>query len=456
MEIGSEEILETIRMVELQNLDIRAVTISINLLDCSHSDIKDLQSKITQKIVKYAKSLVKVCQEIESIYGIPIVNERIAVTPISLVGASCNVKNYVPIAKTLDEAAKKVGVDFIGGFSALVEKGLTKSDLKLIDSIPEALASTDFVCSSVNVAATKVGINMDAVIRMGRIIKETAELTAKNNGIGCAKLGVFANLPGDVPFMPGAIHGVGQSECVINVGVSGPGVVKSVLGKMADANLNEMAEVIKKTSFKITRMGELVGREVAEKLKVEFGSVDLSLAPTTKVGDSIAQILELMGLEVCGTHGTTAALALLTDAVKKGGAMASSSIGGFSGAFIPVCEDRGMVEAVRKGAIGLDKLEAMTSVCAVGLDMVVVPGNSSEETISAIIADEMVIGVINNKTTGVRIIPAPGKKAGEKVKFVGHKGLLGEGIVMPVNKYGAKKFIQRGGKIPAPLRSLGN
>ena len=456
MEISSEEILETIKMVEMQNLDIRAVTMSINLLDCSHPNIKVLEDKIKQKIIKYSKNLVKVCQELESIYGIPIVNERIAVTPISLIAAGCNVKDYVPIAKTLDETAKDTGVDFIGGFSALVEKGFTKSDLKLIGSIPEALAATDFVCSAVNVATTKIGINMDAIAKMGKVIKETARLTAKNDSIGCTKLGVFANLPPDVPFMPGAIHGVGQPDCVINIGVSGPGVVKSVLEKMKDASLGEIAEAIKKTSFKITRMGELIGREVAEKLKVEFGSVDLSLSPTTKVGDSIARILELIGLEVCGTHGTTAALALLTDAVKKGGAMASSSIGGYSGAFIPVCEDIGMIEAVRKKALSLDKLEAMTSVCAVGLDMVVVPGDTPAETISAIIADEMAIGMVNNKTTGVRIIPAFGKKAGEKVKFAGHQGLLGEGIVMPVNKYGSKKFIQRGGRIPAPLRSLTN
>jgi len=456
MEISSEEILETIKMVEMQNLDIRAVTMSINLLDCSHPDLKVLKNKIKQKIIKHSRNLVKVCQELESIYGIPIVNERIAVTPVSLIAAGCNAKNYIPIAKTLDETAKDTGVDFIGGFSALVEKGFTKSDLKLIDSIPEALAATDFLCSAINVATTKVGINMDAVAKMGKVIKETARLTAKNDSIGCARLGAFANLPPDVPFMPGAIHGVGQPDCVINIGVSGPGVVKSVLEKMKDASLGEIAEAIKKTSFKITRMGELIGREVAQKLKVEFGCLDLSLSPTTKIGDSIALILELIGLEVCGTHGTTAALALLTDAVKKGGAMASSSIGGYSGAFIPVCEDNEMIEAVRKKALSLDKLEAMTSVCAVGLDMVVVPGDTPAETISAIIADEMAIGMVNNKTTGVRIIPAFGKKAGEKVKFAGHQGLLGEGIVMPVNRYGAKKFIQRGGRIPAPLQSLTN
>lgn len=456
MSISSEEILETIKMVEMEGLDIRAVTMSISLQECCHPDLKTLKKRIKNKIATSAGRLVAVCKEIESIYGIPIVNKRVSVTPISFIAASCETDTYIPLAQSLDEAAKEIGVDFIGGFSALVHKGFTRSDLKLIDSIPKALARTDFVCSAVNVASTKTGINMDAIIKMGEIIKETAELTAREDAIGCVRLATFANIPEDAPFMPASYHGFGQPECVINVGISGPGVVRAVLEKMKDADLGEIAEAIKKTSFKIARMGELVGREVSEKLGVEFGIIDLSLAPTTKVGDSVAQIMELMGLEVCGTHGTTSALALLTDAVKKGGAMASSYVGGFSGAFIPVCEDRKMVEAVKKGAIGLDKLEAMTSVCAVGLDMIVVPGDTPVETISAIIADEMAIGVINNKAAGVRIAPVPGKKAGDKVRFGGHKGLLGEGIVMAINKYSSKKFIRRGGGIPAPLSSLTN
>jgi len=453
---SSDEVLETIRMIEMEGLDIRTVTLAISLQDCAHSSLTVVQKKMRHKILSVASGLIEVCNEVQARYGVPIINKRVAVTPVSVVAASILAPSYVPIAHTLEAAAREIGVDFIGGFSALVHKGFTRSDLKLLQSIPEALATTDYVMSAVNVASTRTGINMDAVIRMGHVVKETAQRTVDRDAIGCARLAAFANLPEDVPFMPGAIHGFGQPEAVINVGVSGPGVIRSVLQKLGDVDLGQIAEEIKRTSFKITRVGELVGREVATLLGVEFGIVDLSLAPTTEVGDSVAHILELMGLERCGTHGTTAALALLTDAVKKGGAMASSYVGGFSGAFIPVSEDAGMIEAVSKGTLTLDKLEAMTSVCAVGLDMIIVPGDTPPETISAIIADEMSIGVMNHKTTSVRIAPAPGKRAGDAVRFEGHKGLLGEGIVMPVHPESSARFIRRGGHIPSPITSLSN
>jgi uncharacterized protein (UPF0210 family) len=405
------------------------------------------------KITRCAKNLVKVGEDIEREFGIPIINKRISVTPISIIAESSDEEDYVRFAETLDKAADSVGVNFIGGFSALVHKGYTKGDKKLINSIPEALSTTKKVCSSVNVASTKSGINMDCVKEMGHIIKKAAELTSDSGGIACAKLVVFANVPEDNPFMAGAFHGVGEAECVINVGVSGPGVVKCALEKVRDADFEAVSETIKKTAFKITRMGQLVAREASKRLGVSFGIVDLSLAPTPAMGDSVAHILEEMGIEKCGAHGTTAALALLNDAVKKGGVMASSFVGGLSGAFIPVSEDAGMIDAVQKGALSIDKLEAMTCVCSVGLDMIVVPGSTSAETISAIIADEAAIGVVNNKTTAVRIIPAPGKKVGDMVEF---GGLLGKGPVMKLSDYSSEAFINRGGRIPAPLHSLRN
>jgi len=447
------EIIETIKMIQEENLDIRTITMGISLRDCASSSAKESREKIYNKITRLAANLVKVGEDIEKEYGIPIVNKRISVTPISLVAESSDEENYVKFAETLDRAADAVGVNFIGGFSALIQKGYTVGDRKLIASIPEALSSTKKVCSSVNLASTKAGINMDAVREMGHIIKKAAHLSADNGGLACAKLVVFANVPEDNPFMAGAFHGVGEPECVINVGVSGPGVVKSALEKVRGADFETVSETIKKTAFKITRMGQLVAREASRRLGVSFGIVDLSLAPTPTIGDSVAHILEEMGLEKCGTHGTTAALALLNDAVKKGGTMASSSVGGLSGAFIPVSEDAGMIDAVMKGALTIEKLEAMTCVCSVGLDMIVVPGDTSAETISAIIADESAIGVINNKTTAVRIIPAPGKKVGDVVEF---GGLLGSGPVMKVNNFSSKDFINRGGRIPAPLNSLRN
>ncbi len=453
MLINPNEILETIRMVKMEHLDIRTVTMGISLRDCSHPDIDIFNENIYEKITANAKNLVRTTEEIQNLYGIPIINKRISVTPIAIAAESCETPDFVSVARTLDEAAKETGVDFIGGFSALVHKGATKGDLKLINSIPEALASTEKVCSSVNVATTKAGINMDAVGLMGNIIKKSAELTADRDGIGCAKLVVFANAPEDNPFMAGAFHGIGEPECVINVGVSGPGVVNAALRDLKNPNLTEISETIKKTAFKITRMGEMVGKEVSRRLDVEFGILDLSLAPTPEIGDSVAAILEAMGLERCGTHGTTAALALLNDAVKKGGAMASSSVGGLSGAFIPVSEDAGMIEAVNVGALSLEKLEAMTCVCSVGLDMIAVPGDTPACTLSAIIADEMAIGMINKKTTAVRIIPAPGKKVGDSVEF---GGLLGMAPVMPVSKFSSETFVKRGGRIPAPIQSLTN
>lgn len=447
------EILETIKMIHEENLDIRTITMGISLRDCCHQDGDACRQRVYDKITRYANNLVKVGQDIEKEYGIPIINKRISVTPISMVAESCADEDYVKFAETLDKAADMLGVNFIGGFSALVHKGYTPGDKKLINSIPEALATTKRVCSSVNVATTKAGINMDAVEQMGRVIKQAAELTANAGGLACAKLVVFANAPEDNPFMAGAFHGIGEPDCVINVGVSGPGVVKCALEKVKGEDFSTVADVIKKTAFKITRMGQLVAQEASKRLNVPFGIVDLSLAPTPAVGDSVAYILEEMGLEKCGTHGTIAALALLNDAVKKGGIMASSHVGGLSGAFIPVSEDAGMIDAVIKGALSIEKLEAMTCVCSVGLDMVVVPGDTTAETISAIIADEMAIGVVNNKTTAVRIIPAPGKKAGELVEF---GGLLGTGPVMGLNKYSSSEFIKRGGRIPAPIISLRN
>lgn len=445
--------METIKMIEKDKLDIRTITMGISLLDCCDSSGKEARRKIYDKITYLAEKLVKVGEEIELEYGIPIINKRISVTPISLVAQASEDTNYIAYAKTLDEAAATVGVDFIGGFSALVEKGYSKGDKILIESIPEALAVTERVCSSINVGSTKSGINMDAVKDMGRIIKKTAYLTREKDSIGCAKLVVFANAVQDNPFMAGAFHGVGEAECIINVGISGPGVVKSALENVKGESFDTVAETIKKTAFKITRAGQLVAHEASSRLGVPFGIVDLSLAPTPAIGDSIGRILEEMGLESCGCHGTTAALALLNDAVKKGGIMASSHVGGLSGAFIPVSEDEGMIDAVQKGSLTLEKLEAMTCVCSVGLDMVAIPGDTPEATISAIIADEAAIGVINNKTTGVRIIPVYGKTLGDTAEF---GGLLGTAPIMSTSKFSSTDFINRGGRIPAPVHSFKN
>lgn len=453
MFIHPEEIMETIQMISSMNLDIRTVTMGINLRDCTHPDIETFNDNIYRKMTHCANKLVDVADEVEQLYGVPIINKRISVTPIATIAETFTQEEIVSIAKTLDRAANDIGVDFIGGFTALVHKGMTAGDRRLINAIPESLAVTEKVCSSVNVATTKAGINMNAVNLMGKVIKETADLTKDRQGIGCAKLVVFANAPEDNPFMAGAFHGVGEADCVINVGVSGPGVVNSAIRDLDNPDLGEIAECIKKTAFKITRMGEMTGREVSRRLEADFGVVDLSLAPTPEVGDSVAAILEAMGLESCGTHGTTAALALLNDAVKKGGAMASSSVGGLSGAFIPVSEDAGMIEAVKRGSLKLDKLEAMTSVCSVGLDMIAVPGDTSSSTISAIMADEMAIGMINRKTTAVRIIPAPGKKTGDMVEY---GGLLGSCPVMPVHKFSSEEFVKKAGRIPAPIQALTN
>ena len=451
--INRMEILETIRMVQAENLDVRTITMGISLRDCCHSDPKTTARKIYDKICQKAENLVTVGESIGRDFAIPIVNKRISVTPIAIVAESCETDDYAIFAKALDDAAKNVGVNFIGGFSALVHKGTTKGDAKLIKSIPQALAETDNVCSSVNIGTTKAGINMDAVLEMGQVIKNTAELTKEEDGLGCAKLVVFCNVPEDNPFMAGAFHGIGEPETVINMGVSGPGVVLSAIKGHEDLSIGEIANIIKKTAFKITRTGELVGKEASKRLNVPFGIVDLSLAPTPAVGDSVADILEAMGLEKCGCPGTTAALAILNDAVKKGGSMASSHVGGLSGAFIPVSEDAGMISATEAGCLTLEKLEAMTAVCSVGLDMITVPGDTSAETIAAIIADEAAIGMINNKTTAVRIIPAPGKKEGEQVEF---GGLLGYGPVMAVNQWKPDVFVRRGGRIPAPIKSLNN
>lgn len=446
-------IFETVRMIEEENLDIRTITMGISLLDCIDSDGEKARQKIYDKITIKAKDLVSVGKAIEMEYGIPIINKRISVTPISLIAGASSDKDYVAYAKTLDAAAKEVGVNFIGGFSALVEKGYHKGDEILLRSIPRALAETERVCSSVNIGSTKAGINMDAVRDMGEIIKETAELTADTQGLGCAKLVVFANAVDDNPFMAGAFHGVGEADCVINVGISGPGVVKRALEKVKGEPFDVIAETVKKTAFKITRMGQLVGQVAAERLNVPFGIVDLSLAPTPAIGDSVGRILEEMGLERVGTHGTTAALALLNDAVKKGGVMACGHVGGLSGAFIPVSEDEAMIEAVEVGALNIEKLEAMTAICSVGLDMVAVPGETTAATLSAIIADEAAIGMSNHKTTAVRIIPAPGSKVGDRIEL---GGLLGTAPVMAVNPFGSEEFIQRGGRIPAPLHSFKN
>ena len=448
-----QEILETIKMVQEEHLDIRTITMGISIRDCAHENPKIATQKIYDKITRLARRLVPVGEELEREFGIPIVNKRISVTPIALVAEASKTDDYFMFAETLDKAAAEVGVNFIGGFSALVHKGFTSGDLYLINSIPQALSATERVCASVNVATSKAGINMDAVHRMGEVIKETALLSADRDGLGCAKLVVFANVPEDNPFMAGAFHGVGEPDCVINTGVSGPGVVKRAVEKSQDSDFGTLAEIIKKTAFKITRMGELIGREAAARLNAPFGIVDVSLAPTPAIGDSVAEILEAMGLERCGAHGTTAALALLNDAVKKGGLMASSYVGGLSGAFIPVSEDEGMIRAVEAGALSLDKLEAMTCVCSVGLDMIAVPGETSAETIAAIIADEAAIGVINHKTTAVRIIPAPGKGVGDYVEF---GGLLGRAPVMSTSSFSSALFVLRGGRIPAPLHSLKN
>lgn len=449
----TNQILETIRMIEEEKLDIRTITMGISLLDCIDSDGEKARQKIYDKVTRLAQNLVKTGEDIENEFGIPIIHKRISVTPISLVAGASADGDYVAYARTLDKAAKSTGVNFIGGYSALVQKGYTSGDYGLIQSIPEALAETELVCSSVNVGSTRSGINMDAVGEMGRIVKKTAERTADEQGLGCAKLVIFANAVEDNPFMAGAFHGIGEADCIINVGVSGPGVVKRALEKVKGETFDVVSETIKKIAFKITRMGQLVGHEASTRLGVPFGIVDLSLAPTPAVGDSVARILEEMGLESAGAHGTTAALALLNDAVKKGGVMACSHVGGLSGAFIPVSEDAGMIEAVEAGALNIQKLEAMTAVCSVGLDMIAIPGDTPAETISAMIADEAAIGVINNKTTAVRVIPAPGKKVGDNVAF---GGLLGHAPVMEVNSHSAAAFIARGGRIPAPIHSFKN
>ncbi len=451
--INRIEILETNRMIQEQQLDVRTITMGISLLDCADSNIDVFNQNIFNKITTYAKDLVKVGEELERELGIPIVNKRISVTPIAIVAASCDTDSYVSIAQTLDRAAKEVGVDFIGGFSALVQKGTTPADEKLIRSLPEALAKTDKVCASINLASTKSGMNMDAIKDMGQIILDCAEHTKDNDSLGCAKLVVFCNSVEDNPFMAGAYHGVGEGDVVINVGISGPGVVRSALVEARDLDFEGLCETIKQTAFKITRVGQLVAQEASSRLNVPFGIIDLSLAPTPAVGDSIADIFREMGLEEAGAPGTTAALALLNDNVKKGGVMASSYVGGLSGAFIPISEDQGMIEAVQRGALTLEKLEAMTCVCSVGLDMVAIPGDTKASTISGIIADECAIGMINQKTTAVRIIPVHGKKVGEIVEF---GGLLGYAPIMPTNNFGNEKFINRGGRIPAPIHSFKN
>ena len=450
---NTADILETISMIREENLDIRTITMGISLLDCATDDPKRLCDKIYDKITRTAERIVPVGEAIEKEYGIPIINKRVSVTPISLVGGELKPGDYLEVAKTLDRAAKTLGINFIGGFGALVHKGMTRKDENLLSIIPEALTETDFVCSSVNVATTKAGINMDAVKKMGEIIKRTAYLTRDKDSLGCAKFVVFANVPEDNPFMAGAFHGVGEGEAVVSVGVSGPGVVASAIKRAGNCNFSELADIIKKTAFKITRVGQLVAYEASRRLNVPFGIVDLSLAPTPAIGDSVAHILENMGLEKCGAHGTTAALALLNDAVKKGGVMASSHVGGLSGAFIPVSEDAGMIDAVKCGSLSIEKLEAMTAVCSVGLDMIVIPGDTTAEVIDAIIADEISIGVANTKTTAVRVIPAFGKKVGEIVNF---GGLLGYAPVIKLNEASPAIFVNRGGRIPAPIHSLKN
>ena len=453
--ININEVIETNKMIEKENLDVRTITMGISLLDCISEDVDKVCSNIYKKITTLAKDLVSVGKDIEREYAIPIVNKRISVTPIAIIGASCchSIDDYVKIAKTLDEAAQKVGVNFLGGFSALPAKGMTKSEELLIRSIPKALSETENVCASVNLGSTKTGINMDAVALMGRIIKETAFLTKDRDSIGCAKLVVFCNAPDDNPFMAGAFHGVTETDNVINVGLSGPGVIKYALESVKGKDFGVLSDTIKKTAFKITRLGQLVAQEASRRLSVPYGIVDLSLAPTPAVGDSIAEILECMGLEKVGAPGTTAALALLNDQVKKGGIMASSYVGGLSGAFIPVSEDKGMIEGVECGSLTLEKLEAMTCVCSVGLDMIAIPGKTTASTISGIIADEMAIGMINQKTTAVRIIPVEGKDVGESAEF---GGLLGYAPIMKVNEFSSEEFIKRGGRIPAPVHSFKN
>jgi hypothetical protein len=452
--INEQNILETINMIKLYNLDIRTVTLALSLRDCISEDIDRVCENIYNKIKKYAQNLVEYADELADEYSIPIINKRIAVTPISLIGESCKNPDYIKIAKTLDKAAKEVGVNFVGGFSALVEKGCTKGDTLLIESIPEALAQTERVCSSINLASSKAGINMDAVLKMSEIIKKSAELTKDRDGIGAAKLVVFCNVPSDNPFMAGAFCGIGEPECALNVGVSGPGVVRAAVEALPkNADMSELANKIKEIAFKITSTGELVGRKLAKRLDIPFGVIDLSLAPTPAPGDSVAGIFQAMGLEHAGAHGTTAALAMLNDAVKKGGIMASSHVGGLSGAFIPVSEDAGMIEAAEKGYLTFNKLEAMTSVCSVGLDMIAIPGKTPADTIAGIIADEMAIGMINKKTTAVRIIPAYGKNVGDRISY---GGLLGEAPIIPVKELSSTNFVQRGGRIPAPVHSLNN
>lgn len=452
--IDKNSILETINMIKLHNLDIRTVTLALSLRDCVSEDVDRVCENIYNKIKKYAKNLVEYANELENDYSIPIINKRIAVTPISMIGEACTNPDYVKIAKTLDKAAREVGVNFIGGFSALVEKGFTKGDTLLMESIPEALAQTECLCSSINLATSKAGINMDAVLKMAETVKKAAELTKDRDCIGAAKLVCFCNSASDNPFMAGAFCGVGEPECALNVGVSGPGVVRAAIEELGfDADMSELANTIKKIAYKITTTGELVGRKLAKKLDIPFGVIDLSLAPTPAEGDSVAGIFQAMGLEHAGAHGTTAALAMLNDAVKKGGIMASSHVGGLSGAFIPVSEDAGMIEAATLGHLTFDKLEAMTSVCSVGLDMIAIPGDTPVDTIAGMIADEMAIGMINKKTTAVRVIPVIGKGVGDKIYY---GGLLGEAPVIPVNKLSSTKFVRRGGRIPAPIHSLNN
>ena len=451
--INSLDILETINMIDNENLDVRTITMGISLLDCIDDDIDRACTKLYDKICRYAGDLVKTGEDISKDYGIPIINKRIAVTPVAMLAAACPTMNPVKFAQALDRAAHTIGVNFVGGYSALVHKGFAPGDYALIESIPEALSITERVCSSVNIGSTKAGINMDAVAKMGHVIRRTAELTADRDCIGAAKLVVFCNAPEDNPFMAGAFHGPGEPDCVINVGVSGPGVVRAALAKAGDCNITEVADIVKRTAFKITRTGMLVAREASKRLSVPFGIVDLSLAPTPAIGDSVAHILEEMGLEQCGAHGTTACLALLNDAVKKGGVMASSHVGGLSGAFIPVTEDAGMIDAARSKTLTLTKLEAMTAVCSVGLDMIAIPGDTPADVISGIIADEAAIGMVNSKTTAVRLIPAVGRQAGEELNF---GGLLGSGPIMDVNMKSPSRFISRGGRIPAPMQSLKN
>jgi hypothetical protein len=452
MEYSLEEVMETVNMTLYHNFDIRTATLGINLKDCIHSDIGIFKINVYNRVAEYGKKLVLESEKLEDKYGIPVINKRISVTPISLIIEACAEDDApVQIAKTLDDAAKDTGIDFIGGYGALVQKGMTRADARLIDSLPEVLSSTERVCAFLNVASTSSGMNMDAVIKLGNIIKDIANRT--ENGIGCTKFAVFSNAPEDNPFMAGAFHGVGEPDFSLNIGISGPGVVRSVVEKNRECDLTALSEAIKRTAFKITRAGELIGRELAYKMNVPFGIVDISLASTTKVGDSVAGIVECMGIEKMGTPGSTAALALLIDAVKKGGAMASGNVGGLSGTFIPVSEDAGMNEAVKSGALSIEKLEALTSVCSVGLDMIAIPGDTPAETISAVIADELSIGVVNGKTTGVRLIPVPGKKAGDYVNF---GGLLGETYVMNISSFSSRDFILRGGRMPSPITSMRN